>query len=107
VDAFFARLVMETDLSENTKLAVNVISVIPDGASAEWGYAIGLRHAFSHEFAIGLEALGDFSHDGYHEAAAAAYYSPNHHVTLKFGLGAGLNDESPDLTVHTGVLFRF
>ncbi len=39
--------------------------------------------------------------------AAAAYLSPNHHVTLRFGLGAGLTSESPDLTVHTGVLFRF
>lgn len=38
---------------------------------------------------------------------AAAYLSPNHHVTLRFGLGAGLTSESPDLTVHTGVLFRF
>ena len=107
VDALFARFIMETDLTKTTRLAVNLITVVPDGAGAAWGYAAGLRHAISHDFAVGLECLGDFNSSGYHEAALAAYYSPTHRITLKFGAGAGLTDESPDLTIHAGAMFRF
>jgi hypothetical protein len=106
-DAFFARVVMEADLADKTRLALNLITVIPDGEAAQWGYAAGLRHTFSNVFSAGIEVLGDFRRSGYHEVATAAYFSPTHDITLKFGIGAGLTDESPDVTVHTGVLFRF
>lgn len=106
-DAFFARVILETDLTEKTKLALNLIGVLPEGDSLQWGYAAGLRHAFTHDLAIGIEALGDLRAHGYHELAAAAYYSPTHRLTLKCGLGTGLTDQSPNLTVHTGLLWRF
>ena len=106
-DAFFARLVMEMDLTPSDKIVANLIHVTPDGASAAWGYAIGLRHSFSHAFAIGMEAVGDFNTHGYQEAALACYLSPSHHFTVKLGAGLGLSEASPDYTIHTGVVWRF
>lgn len=106
-DALFTRFILEADIAPDTKLALNLIGVLPDGDNMQWGYAAGLRHAFSHAFALGIEALGDFKTHGYHEIAAAAYFSPTHTLTLKCGLGTGLTSQSPDLTLHTGLLWRF
>jgi len=107
VDAFFARLIMETDLTASDKLVVNLINVTPDGGDSSWGYAAGWRHSFNHDLAAGIETIGDFNRHGYHEAVLAGYYSPTHSCTLKIGAGAGLADESPDFNFRTGVLWRF
>ena len=106
-DTFFARFIVEADLNDRTKLDFNLINVIPSGGDSAWGYAAGLRYSFSHEFAVGLEAQGDFDRHGYQEIAAAAYLSPTHALTFKLGAGAGLSSESPDFTVHAGAVFRF
>lgn len=106
-DAFFARLIMETDLTPNDKLVVNILSISPDDGETAFGYAAGWRHSFNHDFALGLEATGDFDNDGSHEAVAAGYFSLNHSLTLKLGIGAGLTDVSPDFTIRSGVTWRF
>ena len=106
-DAFFGRLIIETDLTQNDKLVANLICVSPDDSEAAFGYAAGWRHSFNHDFALGIEANGDFDNDGYHEIVGAAYISPVHGLTLKFGIGAGLTDESPDFTLRGGATWRF
>jgi len=106
-DGFFARLIMETDLTKKDKLVLNVICVSPDDGETAFGYAAGIRHSFNHDFAAGIEAIGDFDNDGWHEVLAAGYFSPVEGLTLKLGVGAGLTGESPEFTVHGGAVWRF
>ncbi len=106
-DAFIGRFIMETDLGEKNKLVVNLINVLPDDGTAAWGYAAGLRHNLTHAFSVSLEAMGDFSEDGYHEVNLGAFAVPNHHVTLRLGAGMGLTPASPDWSVRGGVIWRF
>lgn len=104
---FFSRLVVEADLSPRDRFVFNLVCVGPESGSAAWGYAAGLRHAFHHDFAVGVEAIGDFGDANEHEILAGAYWSPVHQMTLKLGAGAGLTDETPDFTVRAGVVWRF
>ncbi len=106
-DLFHARLVVETDFTASLKGVFNLIAVVPDGGDVAWGYAAGLRYAFSHEVAVGAEAIGDFANHGEHELIAAGYFSPSEHVSLKLGAGFGLTEDSPDFALHAGVIFRW
>ncbi len=106
-DGFFGRLIMETDLTNRDKVVANLICVSPDDNETAFGYAAGWRHSFSHDFALGLEAIGDFDNDGWHELVAAGYFSPVEGLAIKLGIGAGLTDESPDFTLRGGVVWRF
>jgi hypothetical protein len=100
------RLIVEADLGA-TKLLLNLIGNWPEGDSANFGYAVGVRHAFTHRYAAGVEAIGDFEDEGQHEILLGGYVSPNHSVTMKLGVGFGLTEASPDVTVRTGVVWRF
>lgn len=104
---FTARLALEVDFSPDTLLIGNLISVLPSGGSASWGYAVGLRQRFLPQLSCGLEALGDFSTDGHHEALAALYWEPIHHLILKTGLGTGLTSTSPDASLRAGLVWIF
>lgn len=106
-DHAFARLVLEADLTENDKLIVNLIGLWPDSGRPAWGYAAGFRHSFSHAFAAGLEAIGDFGDANEHEMIVGGYFSPTHHLSLKLGAGIGLTDASPDFSLRTGLVWRF
>ena len=106
-DAFIGRFIMETDLGDNDKLVVNLINVLPDDGTAAWGYAAGLRHTLTHAVSVSVEAMGDFSADGYHEISLGAFVIPNHHVTLRAGAGMGLTPASPDWSIRGGVVWRF
>jgi hypothetical protein len=104
---FTARLIFEADLTPNTLLVGNLISVLPEGGSAAWGYAVGVRHRFHPRFAMGIEALGDFDSKGHQEVLGAVFFEPMHHVLLKVGVGTGLTAVSPDATIRAGVLWMF
>jgi hypothetical protein len=106
-DHAFARLVLEADLTATDKLIVNLIGLWPDDGKSAWGYAAGFRHSFSHALAAGIEAIGDFGDANEHELILGGYVSPTHTLTLKFGAGLGLTDESPDFSLRTGVVWRF
>ena len=67
---------MEADLTPTTLLVANVISVLPDGKSAAWGYGLGLRQKLRPDFSIGVEAVGDFDRHGEHEVIGAVYWEP-------------------------------
>jgi len=105
VDAFVGRFIMEAEFGK-TKAIFNLLSVVTDDEAA-WGYAAGVRHKITSQVALGVEALGDFDSEGWHEIDLGAYYEPVHHVTLKFGAGFGLTDETPDFILRTGVIWRF
>ncbi len=104
---FFARLIVEADLTPSDKFIFNLIHVSPENGRPAWGYAAGLRHSFNHDWAVGLEAIGDFGDANEHEAVLGAYWSPTHHLTLKLGAGTGLTEESSDFSLRTGLVWRF
>ena len=106
-DAFIGRMIMETDLSDHSKLVVNLINVLPDDGTAAWGYAVGVRQNLSHAVSVSVEAIGDFSADGYHEISAGAFFIPHHNVTVRAGAGVGLTPDSPDWSLRGGVVWRF
>ena len=101
-----SRLSLETG-SEATKFVANLISFVEDGGDAAWGYAAGARHKFIKELALGVEAMGDFESDGWHEIVGAAYIEPVANLTLKLGAGFGLTEATPDFVLHTGFILRF
>jgi len=102
-----ARLIIEAELSAHDKFILNLINFTPRYGRTGWGYAAGWRHEFTHHFATSVEAIGDSESEGYHEAVVGAHWSPLHTVTLKLGVGAGLSDQTPDLSIHTGLVWRF
>ena len=105
IDAFVGRLVIEGDLSEKAKAVLNIITVAGDETA--WGYAAAVRQKVSNHVSIGAEALGDFESDGWHELVAGTYFETSNHFTLKLGVGFGLTEATPDLTVRTGLIWRF
>jgi hypothetical protein len=105
--AFHARLILEADLTTADKLVFNLIHMSPKEGKPAWGYAAGFRHRFHHDFALGVEATGDFDEQGEHLIVGGAYFSPLHHLTLKFGLGFGLTEQSPDTSILTSAVWKF
>ena len=106
-DLFTIRLAVETNLTDSTRLVGNVIGVFPDGGSASWGYAAGIRQTLTSQVALGLEAVGDFDTHGWQELVGAVYFEPISALTVKLGAGFGLNDESPDFILRAGLNWRF
>ena len=107
VEGISSRLIIEADLSGSDRLALNLTHFSPSHGPAQLGYAAGLRHAFTHDFAISIEALGSFDDDNWHEAVLAAHVGLTHHLLVKFGASAGLTKETPDFSLHTGFVLRF
>jgi hypothetical protein len=104
---FIGRFVLEADLTPSTLIVANLISVLPDGKSAAWGYGIGLRQKLRPDFSIGVEAIGDFASHGGHEIIGAAYWEVIPHLILKAGAGIGLTGDSPDASFRTGFVWMF
>lgn len=106
-EGLHARLIIDVELSENDKIIGNIINFTPRDGTPAWGYAVGYRHAFYHDLAASLEAIGDFDGRGSHEVLIAAHYTLSHSLTLKLGASAGLTEDSPDASIHAGVVWRF
>lgn len=105
-DLLASRLIIESDFG-NTKILFNLLSLVEDGGDAAWGYAAGVRQKVCDQLALGVEAMGDFESDGWHELVGGIYYEPVHSLTLKLGAGFGLTEESPDFILHSGLVWRF
>lgn len=101
------RLIIEADLSSRNKLVANLINFTPEEGKGAWGYGIGMRHSFTHDLAMSLEAIGDFNADLEHQVVVAAHISPVHWLTFKVGVGVGITPEASDVAVHTGLVWRF
>jgi hypothetical protein len=106
-DHAFARVIIEADLTPADKVIFNLLALWPESGKPAWGYAAGYRHVFSHAFAAGVEAIGDFGDANEHELVLGGYVSPTHHLTFKLGAGMGLTATSPDFSLRTGVVWRF
>lgn len=106
-NAFQARLILETDLTAQDKLLANFILVAPEEGKARWGYGLGYRHSFHHDFALGMEFQGDFDRHGRHEALLGAYYSPLHTLLVKLGGGCVLTSGAIHPTLRLGAVWRF
>ena len=107
VSGLRARLIIEARISDSDKIVANLINVTPDDGNASWGYAIGFRHAFNHDVALSLEAIGDFDVEMQHQVLLAGHFSPAHWATIRVGGAVGLTEASPDFTVQTGLVLRF
>jgi len=106
-EGLVARLIATMDLNKTNQLAFNLINFTPREGMVGWGYAAAWRHTFHHDFAVSLEATGDFDSDAWHEVVGAVHWSPIHWMVLKLGAGTGLGSESSDLSLHTGLVLRF
>jgi hypothetical protein len=106
-DLLSLRLAVETKLTDSTTLAANLISILPDGDSVKWGYAVGVRQALGSGVSVGVEALGDFDSEGWQEITGAVYYEPTCNCVFKLGAGFGLTDNTPDFMLRFGTVYRF
>lgn len=108
-DHFQFRVLLETQLWKDSRLVGNLIGIAAGGGDYAFGYSIGLRQQISHDWAVGLEGIGDFETGGEHEALAGVYWSPVHTCTIRLGAGAGIGSGSGsgDFSLHSGVTWRF
>ncbi len=106
-DHFHMRLIADTKLGEKNRLVLNLIGVAPGSGEYDFGYAIGLRHQFSHAWAVGLENIGDFNTHGENELIAGLYWTPIHECTIRLGAGVGIGQASDDFSLRSGIIWRF
>ena len=102
-----ARLIASVQLSEKNMMVMNFINFTPETGNVGWGYAVGYRHAFHHDLAMSLEAIGDFDSTVNHEVVLGVHYSPIHRVLVRVGAGTGIGTNSADFSLHTGLVIRF
>lgn len=106
-DHFQLRLMMETRLGERSRLVGNLIGIAADGGDYAFGYSLGWRQDITHEWAAGLEAIGNFNVHGEHEVVAGIYWTPVHACTIRLGAGTGIGSRGTDFSLHSGVTWRF
>ncbi len=116
VEYEFARESTEDDVLELTAIfgyefsewmvTANVLLEDTSGSSGEWGYAAGVRHAFSHDHAFGLELNGSLESNGSSEVLIGYYGELLNRFSVNAGIGAGI-DGGPDWTVRTAFIWQF
>ncbi|MGB6221139.1 hypothetical protein [Haloferula sp.] len=106
-DFFATRLILEWVANPSTRLVGNLIVVSGGWSDIDFGYSVGLRHDFSPKWAVGLEAIGDLDSGGEHEVVGGAWFSPRHDFNLRLGLGTGIGPNSPELSIYSGLTWRF
>jgi hypothetical protein len=107
VDRAEARLVFSIRRADRL-VALNLIAseAQTSGADVEWAYSAGFRSDLREGVAWGIEAQGDLESDAAHEALVGLYFEPSQRWTVNAGVGTGIGDDAPDLTVRTAVVFR-
>lgn len=106
---WYSRLIMEADVNHHTRVVLNLVSFVSGNSGRPgFGYAAGLRHEFSHDLSVGLEAIGDFrSRGSSHQLLATTMIGLPGHLSLRLGIGGGLTQASPDFTMHSSLMWRF
>lgn len=106
---WYSRLIMEADLLQHTRIVLNLVSFVSGNSGRPgFGYATGIRHEISHDFSLGLEAIGDFrSRGSSHQLLATTMIGLPGHLSLRLGFGGGLTQASPDFTLHSSLMWRF
>ncbi len=107
VEGWNARLMLEADLTGSDRFVLNLVHLNLRSEKPAWGYAAGLRHAFHHDFAVSVEALGNFNREDWHQAVIAAHYAPTHWGLIKLGAAFGLTSDTPDVSLIAGFVVRF
>ena len=106
-DHFHFRFIADATITEDTRFVLNLIGVAPGSGEVDFGYSLGIRQRLSHDWAIGLENIGDFNLHGENELIAGLYWTPVHDCTIRLGLGAGIGSASTDFSVRSGITWRF
>ena len=107
VEGLSARLMLEADLTGADRVVLNLVHFNDRAQGPAWGYAAGLRHAFHHDVAMSVEALGNFNQENWHQAVVAVHYAPVHWGLIKLGTAFGLTSETPDFSLIAGFVVRF
>ena len=106
-DFFLTRLILENELSQHTRVVGNLILAGTSSSDTAIGYALAVRHSFTHEWAVGFEAIGDFNTGGYHQLVAGVIHSPRHDLGLRLGVSHGLGATDEGATGLFGITWRF
>ena len=85
----------------------NLIGVAPEGDQVLWWYGIGVQQPVTGRFGASLEAIGDFDAGGEHEVIGSVTWEAGRGAMVRLGVGGGLTAASPDVTLRTGLLWRF
>ncbi len=105
VDAFVGRFIVDAKVTDDLTAVFNLLCIA--GPENAWGYAAGLRQKLNDQLSLGVEGTGDFKKEGWQELVGAVYVQASKSLTLKLGVGFGLNETTPDFTLRTGVIVRF
>ncbi|MFC7336929.1 hypothetical protein ACFQY0_07050 [Haloferula chungangensis] len=106
-DFFASRLIIEWQATESTRAVANLIVVSGGWSDIAFGYSLGLRHDFTEKWALGLESIGDLDSGGEHEIVAGAWFTPRHDLNFRLGAGTGIGQGSPELSLYSGLTWRF
>lgn len=106
-DHFQLRLLFQANVTDDIRVIANLIGVAPGSGEYDFGYSLGVRRQFTHRWAAGLEAIGDFNTHGEHEVVAGLYWTPVHACTVRLGVGTGIGSEGKDFSLHSGLTWRF
>lgn len=106
-DFFLTRLILEYELGHHTRAVGNLIIAGTSSSDTAIGYSLALRHSFTHEWAAGFEAIGDFNTGGYHQLVAGVIHSPRHDLGLRLGVSHGLGATDEGATGLFGITWRF
>lgn len=105
----YSRLIVERNLGANTRALLNLVQFASaDGGKPGFGYGLGLRHEWSHNFTTGLEFSGDFQRrQSAHQVLLTGMVSVRQGLSLRLGVGGGMTRAAPDFTLHSSLLWRF
>ena len=106
-DYYLTRFILEYELGHHTRLVGNLILAGTSSSDTAIGYSLAARHSFNHEWAVGLEAIGDFNTGGYHQVVAGVIHSPRHDLGLRLGVSHGLGATEEGATGLFGITWRF
>lgn len=106
-DYYLGRLIIEYELSHHTRFVGNVIFAGTSNSDLAMGYALAMRHSFTHEWAVGIEGTGDFNTGGYHQIVAGVIHSPRHDLGLRLGVSHGIGNSQEGISGLFGVTWRF
>ena len=84
----------------------NLLYEKASNSSAEWGYAAGVRHSFSHKHGFGLELLGSLESNGSSELLVGYYGELSERFSINAGVGTGI-DGGPDWSARTAFIWQF
>jgi len=108
-DFLLGRLILEYEFDHHTRVVGNRILAGTSGTDLAIGYAFAVRDGFTHKWAAGIEAIGDFNTGGYHQIVVGVIHSPRHDLGLRLGISHGIGGTPkghPPSSVHLAFLSR-